>query len=60
MYYLKSFDDDGDGRISFEEFLKNFRPVWRFCFYTISIQQNEEELQRRIALRMSEQAKKAL
>ncbi len=30
--YLKKYDTDGDGEISFEEFLKDFGPLWKFAY----------------------------
>ena len=33
--YIKRCDTDGDGVISFDEFFRNMRPVWRFIWYDI-------------------------
>lgn len=48
--YLRIFDDNGDGRISFDEFFVSFRPVWRFCFYMIECAQHREDQARKSAL----------
>lgn len=53
LAYLRLFDDNGDGKVSFDEFYTSFRPVWRFCFYTIDVVQKEEDLQRTIAKTMA-------
>ncbi len=33
--YIARCDKDGDGVISFDEFFRNMRPVWRFIWYDI-------------------------
>lgn len=40
-YYLRSFDYNHDGRISYDEFHSGFRPVWRFCFHCIKVSQED-------------------
>lgn len=53
--YLSSFDANHDGRISFEEFFTKFRPIWRFCFYTIGVQEVRAAQERALALAMDEE-----
>jgi Ca2+-binding EF-hand superfamily protein len=33
--YLDRYDNNGDGRISFEEFRDHFRPLWQFAYNTV-------------------------
>ncbi len=34
--YLARHDGNGDGKISFPEFQKNFEPLWKFAYYTVN------------------------
>jgi len=33
--YLERVDKDGDGKISFDEFFRHMRPVWRYVFHDV-------------------------